>query len=459
MVPKIRSLVTENMTAGAAPALRLECKLTDVSIKMRSPLLLLLIIVLFVMSLIIANRVFFYVLYVLVLALLGAYFWTRMNAEHVTLGRELRTDWAQVGDKMRERFALANDSRLPLLWAEIEDHSDLPGYQASRVETAASKTRVKWDATAICQRRGLFTIGPVILRTGDPFGLFIARRDYTATRSFLVYPSIVDLPGIRLPKGQIAGTARTALRTQEVTTNASSIRYYLPGDALNRIHWLSTARMDDLMVKEFDLEPSGNLWIIMDMDAAVQAGDVDESTVEYAVKLASSLAYKTLAENKSVGLITYGKYPAIIQPDKGLRQLRRILQVLAMAQAADDYPLTRVLDEALPNVGRGMTVAVITPSADTRWMTSLLAMVRYGLAPAAILLDAASFGGQSNTAALLGQLANLGITAYVITKGQEFSTITALKPQEGPTVRVLSTGRVILAEPQQSKASPAVVSS
>jgi len=431
--------------------------LTDVSIKMRNPLLLLLIIALFVASLIIANRVFFYVFYVLFLALLGAYFWTRMNAEHVTLGRELRTDWAQVGDKMRERFALANDSRLPLLWAEIEDHSDLPGYQASRVETAASKTRVKWDATTICQRRGLFTLGPWTLRTGDPFGLFIARRDYTATRSFLVYPSIVDLPGIRLPKGQISGTARTSLRTQEITTNASSIRYYLPGDALNRIHWLSTARMDDLMVKEFDLEPSGNLWIVMDMDTAVQAGEGDESTVEYTVKLASSLAYKTLAENKSVGLITYGKYPATIQPGKGLQQLRHILQALAMAQAADGYPLDKVLDEALPNVGRGMTVAVITPSADPKWMTSLLTMVRYGLAPAAILLDAASFGGKASTGALLGQLANLGITAYVIMKGQEFATITAIRPQEGPTVRVLSTGRVILVEPQQSKASPAGV--
>jgi len=175
--------------------------------------------------------------------------------------------------------------------------------------------------------------------------------------------------------------------------------------------------------------------------------------------MASSLAYKTLAENKSVGLITYGKYPAIIQPDKGLRQLRHILQALAMAQAADNCPLDKVLNEALPNVGRGMTVAVITPSADAKWMTSLLTMVRYGLAPAAILLDAASFGGQASTGALLGQLANLGITAYVITKGQEFSTITALKAQEGgPTVRVLSTGRVILAEPKQSKASPVVAS-
>jgi hypothetical protein len=101
-----------------------------------------------------------------------------------------------------------------------------------------------------------------------------------------------------------------------------------------------------------------------------------------------------------------------------------------------------------------MTVAVITPSADPKWMTSLLTMVRYGLAPAAILLDAASFGGQSNTAALLGQLANLGITAYVIMKGQEFATITAIRPQEGPTVRVLSTGRVILVEPK-----PAAVAS
>ena len=416
---------------------------SKVTIRIKNPMLALLTVAMGAMALAIASDLFTYLFYVCFILTAGSYLWTRSIAGRLTLGRDLRSDWVQVGDRLRERFTLSNGSRFGVLWAEIEDHSNLPGYEASRVEAVGAREYRKWDAQAVCTRRGLYTLGPVTLRLGDPFGLFTAEWEQPAVHSFLVYPPIYDLPGLELPKGNIAGSSRTSFRTQQVTTNVASVRAYVPGDSLNRIHWPSTARIGTLMVKEFDLEPSGNLWIVMDLDRSVHAGSGDEATLEYAINLTSSLAHKVLADNKAVGFVAYGRESVVIQPDKGLRQLRRILESLAMAQMGD-YPLTRLLTDMATSFGRGMTVVVITPSGDPSWIVGLLGLVRRGLSPAAIILDAASFGGPSQATGVESELARFSIKAYVIRQGQEFSPIGPQKRRQEPTYRTLATGRVVV---------------
>lgn len=393
--------------------------MSKVAIRLHNPALVVLTVLLGGIALAISNSLFFYLFYVCLFLTVGTYVWTKAIAGRLLLDRELRNDWVQVGDKVRERFILTNTSRLGVPWVEIEDHSDLPGYQASRVEAIGGRQSRRWDARSVCRRRGLYTLGPVTLRTGDPFGVFLTQWEQPATRSFLVYPPIYELSGLTLPRGTVSGSSRSSFRTQQVTTNAATVREYLPGDSLNRLHWPSTARMGKLMVKEFDLEPSGNLWIVLDLDRNVHIGSGDEASLEYGVKLAGSLAYKVLGENKAVGLVAYGKEVAIIQPDRGLRQLRRILEALAMAQAGG-YPLPRLLQAISSSLGRGMTVAVITPSADTTWIVGLADIARRGLSPVAFLIDSRSFGGVEDSAALAGELNRLNIPVYIIRQGQAF---------------------------------------
>jgi hypothetical protein len=80
---------------------------------------------------------------ILLVALGGAwllgYLWMRALARSLTLRREMRFGWAQVGDRLEERFTLRNDGWLPALWIEIHDESDLPGYEISRVTALWAK--------------------------------------------------------------------------------------------------------------------------------------------------------------------------------------------------------------------------------------------------------------------------------------------------------------------------------
>lgn len=212
------------------------------------------------------------------------------------------------------------------------------------------------------------------------------------------------------------------------------------------------------MVKTFDLEPSGDLWIILDMDAAVQAGEAEESTEEYGVILAASLSNQTLNEHRAVGLAAYGTVatpsgrdpeplPTLVMPQKGTAHQWRILQALATVRAGGNWPLHRVLAEMDRNLGQGMTLAVITPSCDPAWVSSLLPPMRRGVAPSVILLDPATFGGQGNSEALTDLLADLGVPVHRIPKGMAFRPAFEHERIGRPEYKVLSgTGRVILVE-------------
>lgn len=401
------------------------------SVRLNNRIIIALLAILLILAVVVSNRVFYYLFYTIALLTIFAYYWTRQTAAGLRLQRETKSDWVPVGDRVRERFLLSNTSRWPALWVETEDHSSLPGYQASRVETVGGQGgRAWWDASVVCRRRGLYTLGPVNMRTGDPFGLFTATWYHPSTQSFLVYPPIVDLPGLDLPRGMLSGAARSSFRTHHITTNVSSVRQYLPGDSMNRIHWLSTARRDELIVKEFDLEPSGNLWIVLDLEAAVQAGEGDESTEEYGVSMAASLAFKLLEQNKSVGLVAYGERQVVVPPDRGRRQLGHILQELAIAKATGDYPVSEVITQVGSNFGRGMTIAIITPSTDPAWMAAMLSMTRRGLAPAAVIVDAESFGGKPGGRRIVTDLANLNVPSYLVQQGQKFDTVVRTIPMQ-----------------------------
>jgi uncharacterized protein (DUF58 family) len=376
--------------------------------------------------------------------LLGVgYAWAKALATWTTCRRELRYGWVQVGDLLEEAFTLRNDSRWPLLWAEVVDHSNLAGYAVSRVAAANPYSEVRWSNFGECRRRGVFTLGPWELRMSDPFGFFEITKVYPETTSLLVYPSVVHLPPLNLPKGAAEGQAQARFRAQQWTANAAGIRDYQPGDPQRRIHWPTTAHRDKLLVKEFDLEVSGDLWILLDLDEAVQAGEGEESTSEYGVILAASLADQMLREGRAVGLVAYGERRAFVSTGRGRGHLWDILHTLALVSVGGRWPLGKVVAETGQVLRRGTTVVIITPSCDPVWPGELLPLARRDIAASVILLDAASFGGNGDAAAMRGLLADQGVACHVIRQGFPFRHVVPLQRRGHWEFKILASGRVI----------------
>jgi uncharacterized protein (DUF58 family) len=207
----------------------------------------------------------------------------------------------------------------------------------------------------------------------------------------IVYPRVETLPGWRLPPALIEGSHAQPLRTPHTTPHATGIRPYAPGDSYNRIHWKSSARQGELQVKEFDLEQTADVWIYLDLNARAHAGEGDESTIEYGVRAAASIAARALGENRNVGMTASGARIGVLPADRGPRQYQKVMQVLAAVTANGDRPLSQVLVDGIGRLRRGMSAVIITPSLERDWVRPLTGMRGRGVETAIVLLDPLAF--------------------------------------------------------------------
>ena len=331
--------------------------------------------------------------YTMVAALAISYLWARGNIRWLWHKYEIKTNRAQVGGKIEERLTLENTSWLPKLWLEIRDSSTLLGRRGNRVVALGSYSRRTFDLVTPCHQRGEFTLGPVIVDSGDPFGLFRRQTKLDVSGKVVVYPTITRLPSFGKLPGELPGGNVQTNRTPFTTPNASGVRDYRPGDALNRIHWATSARLSRLMVKEFDLDPVSDVWVILDLDDQVQAGSGQHSTEEWGVSVAASLATYFIRQDRQVGLITQRHVLAV---DRGERQTHKLLDLLAVVRSDSSIPLEQVIMAEQIRFTRGATAVVITPSTDERWLAPCRLLMSRGLAVLAVLMEASTFGAKGS---------------------------------------------------------------
>src|SRR5258708_5387121 len=352
------------------------------------------------------KRFFFNLAYVFAGLLIISLVWSWTSVNWVRITRQTRARRAQVGRAFDEHFTVRNGSLVPKIWLEIRDHSDVPGHNPSTVVPFMLPfSTYRWTAQAICVVRGEFTLGPLTLVSGDPFGFYQVIRHIAATSKVLVYPATVPIHSFATPTGLLSGGDAQRQRTHVVTTNAAGIREYAPGDSFNRIHWKSTARPDRLLVKEFELDPLADVWMFLDLSASavferpyeLESMPINEffippSSVEYAIIAAASLAQYFLMKERALGFVTYNPHRTVYQPDRGNRQLTRILEALAVARPETSITCEQLLALEGHHMARGTTAVVITADPTDQWIPEITLLARRGWRTIAVLLDPQSFG-------------------------------------------------------------------
>ena len=428
-------------------------------LRKRRTIILLLAVVALLGGLISGRGILFTMSYLLGLLLIFSFFWAWANISWLHLSRVTRTRRTQVGRPLEERFRVTNTGRLPKLWLQIRDFSSVPDHNASQVVSGLGPRRgYSWRTTTICTRRGRYQLGPLTLTTSDPFGLFEMNRVLDATTNVVVYPQTFDIHQFALPSGVLPGGDALRRRTHYVTTNAASVREYAPGDSFNRIHWRSTARRGRLIVKEFELDPLADIWLLPDMAmfehvvdaaAAKEATEPAESialdrtifgyrrrltrseevvrlpdaTEEYTVTIAASLAQFFLRLDRAVGMLAYGQSQEFIQPDRGERQMNRILETLAVLRAEGQIPLRQLIQAEISLLPRGVTLIAITPSTDPVWANTARELQRRGSRVVTISVNPASFGGPDSSEDLVNLLRFNRITTYLVNKGDNLTAV------------------------------------
>jgi uncharacterized protein (DUF58 family) len=147
-----------------------------------------------------------------------------------------------------------------------------------------------------------------------------------------------------------------------------------------------------LYVRLFEGVPAGDWWILLDLNREVQAGEGMEATEEHGVILAASLADRGLRAGKAVGLVTHGEDLVWLRPQGGEGRRWEILRALALVSVGE-HPLSQILTQIGPALGRYASLVIITPAVEGEWIESLVPLMRRDIVPTVLLLDRASFDG------------------------------------------------------------------
>lgn len=376
--------------------------------------------------------------YLTILLLVGSALLAQPALRGIRLQRTARLVRATVGEVIEERFEVVNLSRWPCLWLEVRNQSTLPLAGGSRLLTNLGPRRRRfYTARHLLVQRGLYPLGPTLLTSGDFFGLFRRQRLIPAQSALLVLPMLFELPDFSLPAGSLSGGRSAYFKAQDVTPHAAGLREYAPGDPLRRVHWPATARHSRLMVKEFEQEGEAPVWIFLDARREVQAGrprspivwderrwlpsplsvSLAEHTLEYAVSAAASLARCLLRRRYPVGLACSTARPVILPPERGDRQLARLLETLALVQADGELPFESLILRQGRLLPRGVHLVLITPAAQDGLLQAVESLVRRRLQLFVVLIDAQSFGGKAGNAPLALALEQRGISVCTLACG------------------------------------------
>lgn len=406
--------------------------MSQVKLQLQRKIWPLLILALLVLQITGPNKIWMMLLTGLTGLFVLSYFWARSLLKRLDLIREMRFGWSHVGDPLQERFYLINKSIFPATWIVVWDHSNLAGYKASTVTSIGRNENRQWYKRGVCDRRGLYTIGPTSIQTGDPFGIFTASIEYPSTANMMVLPPIFKLPHIEVAPGGKIGEGRHVAKALTRTVSAAGVREYQPGDGLRYIHWPTTVRKGEFYVRTFDSTPSSDHWIFLDLNQDVHVGSGEQATEEHAIILAASLANRGLESGKAVGLAANSQDLSWLPPLLEESQKWRILRTLALADLGD-RTLKHLLQKTRTSMRSNNSLIVITSDMSGEWLDPLILLTRRGVIPTVLLIDQPAFGGQGDIHAIEERLIELNVRYYRI--GPDFLDKAEIRDAESERER------------------------
>lgn len=381
------------------------------------------------------NGAVYYVrlLYLGVLLLLIAWLLTILSLRGVTVERRARSSRAGVGDVFEEYFEVMNNSRVTKLWLEVANESKIPNATGSRIVTILrGRQKRSYTARTWLTSRGGFPLGPTTLTSGDPFGIFRVSRQFPAQSNLIVFPMLFQVRDFLSPPGLLPGGKAIRRKSIDITPHASGLREYVPGDPMKRIHWPTSIRRNQLMVKEFEQDPQAEVWFFLDTHKNVhvaKSGDIYEtpplddlllirrrkvklppSTLEYSISITASLAHYFIEQRRSVGVVTASEHSyKVIPAERSERQEGKILEALAFLQGESMITLPSLVSAQIGQLPQGSSAVLVTPMPWPELLLAVDSLQRRNLRAVVVLLMAKSFGGRQSNEELVRALAERNV--------------------------------------------------
>jgi uncharacterized protein (DUF58 family) len=371
-----------------------------------------------------------YAMYVLLAVMLVSRFLTRRWAESLAATRDCNRLEAKIGETVAVMLNVHNTGKLPIAWVLLEDllprdalMYDPPKLRVSGRRVGLTMLRPEGRKSILYQitptRRGYYQLGPLVLETGDLFGLHRRYRVAVDPHFLLVLPKVIPLAGYEVSSKRPIGEVRMTYRLYEDPTRIAGVRTYERGDPLNRVHWRATARTGLLHSKVYEPSTVAGATLLVEFHQAAHDPKHEPHRSELAITAAASIANAVYLMNQQVGLVTNGRdavdrirhdgwahdyrsraaalasaavrersdrlAPVIVPTRRGVEQFTRILQSLARLELTDGLPLAALIEETASRMPRDATVICILPPGSKDAAIVLGNLKRRGFAVTAIL--------------------------------------------------------------------------
>jgi uncharacterized protein (DUF58 family) len=378
----------------------------------------------------------------LLATLITGFFWPRWLVKRLSVTRSGPVR-AEEGETVYFHVTVTNQGWLPRFMVEAVDRLPFVGAAQGSVTLGEKVLGVvayiggnatrSFDVPLLCEKRGFYQLGPVGLATSFPLGLVEAHQKKNGgVQTLTIYPDVFPIVfmllagapseihrgGFLLPEG--AGAAEF-----------SGLREYRRGDNPRHVHWPTTARRNELMVKEFEPLASACLYIAMDLSADANVGKGKHSCFEYAVRIAASIGRYACANGMPIRLHGEGTHGLVIGLGSGDAHFREMLDALAVVNADGATPYATALQTVAMNCRHGQTVVVFLSEPETRVSDTVqaIALLRArGANVLAITFERESFQSEKPLPPVArtspwARLLDLGVTYLTLRKGDDLMKV------------------------------------
>ena len=390
------------------------------------------VLLLLAAALVLESGLLAYAMYVLLGLLIISRLLARGGLEGLGARRDdLPSTTAEIGDFLPVKVTVRNPFWLPVPWVLMEDllskealNKRFPRLKVKGKRLKLCAIRGRKEATVEyrleCVGRGFFQIGPLVLETGDLFGLHRRHRVETKPKYLLVYPRVVPLVGYELASRRPIGDLRLMHRLFEDPTRIAGVRPYESGDPLNRVHWRATARTGQFHSKVYEPSAMTGATILLDFHLSGYPRRGEPVRSELAVMAAASLAHAVQTLGQQVGLVSNGGdaaarlrahvdlgeqegrlaaraaageeeaektwQPMIVPTRRGAEQFHQIRELLARVELVEGLTCWQLIAESTTRLPRDATLVALLPQVPVETALALGNLRRAGWAVTVILV-------------------------------------------------------------------------
>jgi uncharacterized protein (DUF58 family) len=359
----------------------------------------------------------------LVLAPLAARVWVGLAAAPIKLHRRAGRGALLEGEDVWVSLDARSSTRVPAPALTVTERIARLGEQTTTLTRAGQAYR----GTYVLERvpRGRYVVEHARATIDDPFGLARAEVELDARGSLLVYPRLVALDRLFSESGAHAQDGRRLLLRRPSGFDLHSVRDYEQGESLRKVHWRSTARRGQLMVKELEDAPRDEIAVILDAAQDAVVGD----SFDVQVRAAGSILRAHASHGRRAVLAVNSSQQRAVRVSTLDGDWLAALVVLAESQPDGTRPVVELLARESGPASRAVETVVVTARLSVALATRLIQRALAGQGVSVVWIDTASFAERpTKVEPELLRLQAAGVAVAVVRRGDSLSAVLGAAP-------------------------------